>query len=54
MLNVIVVMILVAIVGGIVWYLLRAKRRGKKCVGCPYANQCNNHCHQKISDNNKD
>lgn len=38
--NVIVVLILVAIVAGIIWYLVRAKKRGEKCVGCPYAKQC--------------
>lgn len=38
--NVIVVLILVAIVAGIIWYLIRAKKRGEKCVGCPYAKQC--------------
>ncbi len=40
--NVIVVLILVAIAAGIIWYLIRAKRRGEKCIGCPYAKQCGN------------
>lgn len=38
--NVIVVLILVAIAAGIIWYLIRAKRKGEKCIGCPYAKQC--------------
>ena len=38
--NVIVILILVAIAAGIIWYLIRAKKRGEKCVGCPYAKQC--------------
>ena len=38
--NAIVVLILVAIAAGIIWYLIRAKRKGEKCVGCPYAKQC--------------
>ncbi len=38
--NVIVVLILVAIVLGIIWYLVRAKRKGEKCIGCPYAKNC--------------
>ena len=38
--NVIVVLILVAIAAGIIWYLIRSKRKGEKCVGCPYAKQC--------------
>ena len=42
--NVIVVLILVAIAAGIIWYLIRAKKRGEKCVGCPYAKQCGSKC----------
>lgn len=39
--NIIVILILVSIVAGIIWYLIRAKRRGETCIGCPYAKQCN-------------
>ena len=42
--NVIVVLILLAIATGIIWYLVRAKRKGEKCIGCPYAKQCGNKC----------
>ena len=42
--NVIVVFILVAIAVGIIWYLIRAKKRGEKCIGCPYAKQCSSKC----------
>ena len=42
--NIIIISILVAIVSGIVWYLIRAKKRGEKCVGCPYAKQCATKC----------
>ena len=42
--NVIVVLLLVAIAAGIIWYLLRAKKRGEHCVGCPYAKQCGSKC----------
>ncbi|MBQ8727967.1 MAG: FeoB-associated Cys-rich membrane protein [Oscillospiraceae bacterium] len=38
--NVIVIIILIAIVGGIVFYLYRAKKSGQKCIGCPYAKEC--------------
>ena len=43
--DAIIVIILSAIVLGIVLYLWRAKKRGKKCVGCPYAEECNDACH---------
>ena len=44
--NAIVVVILAAIVGGIVVYLYRAKKRGQTCIGCPYAKQCGGNCHE--------
>lgn len=40
----IVISILVAIAAGIILYLIRAKKRGEKCVGCPYAKQCGSKC----------
>ena len=42
--NAIVIVILLAIAGGIIWYLLRAKKRGQTCIGCPYAKQCGGKC----------
>lgn len=35
---------IVLIVGAAVFYIVRAKRRGEKCVGCPYAKQCGGNC----------
>lgn len=32
------------IVGAAVFYIVRAKKRGEKCVGCPYAKQCGGKC----------
>jgi prolipoprotein diacylglyceryltransferase len=52
--NYIIVAILAAIVGGIVWYLLRAKKRGEKCIGCPYAKQCNQKCGSELNFKNND
>ncbi len=42
--NLILVFILLAIIGGIVFYLIRAKKRGETCIGCPYAKQCSGKC----------
>jgi len=42
--NVILAVILLLIVGGIVCYLIKARRRGEKCIGCPYARQCGGRC----------
>ncbi len=48
--SVIVVLILVAIAAGIIWYLVRAKKRGEKCIGCPYAKQCTGECSGNLQD----
>lgn len=42
--DVIVILVLLAIVAGIVFYLVRAKKRGQTCIGCPYAKQCGGKC----------
>ena len=42
--NVIIVVILLGIVGGIIWYLRRAKKRGIKCPGGPSSGQCSGNC----------
>lgn len=52
--NVIVVLILLAIVAGIIWYLVRAKKRGETCIGCPYAKQCGGKCGGAGSCGSKD
>jgi radical SAM protein with 4Fe4S-binding SPASM domain len=45
--NAIVIIILAAIVTAIVVYLVKAKKRGEKCIGCPYAKQCSGKCNGK-------
>ena len=36
----IAIVAILLIVGGAVAYLVRAKRKGQTCVGCPYAGAC--------------
>lgn len=42
--NFIIIVILMGIIGGIVWYLHKAKKCGETCVGCPYSKQCGGKC----------
>ena len=35
---------IVLVVGAALFYILRAKRRGEKCIGCPYAKGCGGNC----------
>lgn len=38
--DIIVILVIAAVVAGISIYLYRAKKRGERCIGCPYAKQC--------------
>ncbi len=52
--NIIVGVILIAIVIGIALFLRRAKKRGEKCIGCPYAKQCGGKCSGGCGHQNAD
>ena len=38
--DLIIILILAAILGGAAWYIYRAKKSGKKCIGCPDSCSC--------------
>ena len=40
--NYIVAGILILIVGAVIFYLVRQKKKGVKCVGCPHSKHCSN------------
>ncbi|MBQ5590375.1 MAG: FeoB-associated Cys-rich membrane protein [Clostridia bacterium] len=42
--NYIIIAIIVAILGSVIFYLFKAKKRGDKCIGCPYAKECGGKC----------
>ena len=42
--NAVIIAVLLIIVGLIVFYLVRAKKKGQKCIGCPYSKDCGGHC----------
>lgn len=44
MANLILIVIIGAIVGLASGYVYRAKKRGVKCVGCPYSGSCSGGC----------
>lgn len=35
-----VLAVILAIIGGAVLYIRKAKKKGAKCIGCPHANTC--------------
>ena len=51
--NIIVILVLLAIIGLIIWYLVAKKKRGEKCICCPYAKQCKNNTDCKCNNENK-
>ncbi len=36
--------LIVLIVGLAAFYIIRVKKKGQKCIGCPYAKQCGGRC----------
>lgn len=38
--DVIIILILAVIIGGVVYYLRKQAKKGLKCVGCPFAQSC--------------
>ena len=40
MVDVILIILLLGIAAGVIFYLIREKKRGAVCVGCPHAKQC--------------
>ncbi len=46
MINVIIISVIAIIILGASFYIVREKKKGKKCIGCPYAGECSKkHCH---------
>ena len=40
----IVIALITLIIGGAALYIIRAKRSGKKCIGCPDSASCSGNC----------
>ena len=38
------ILIIALVVGGAVAYIVKAKRKGQKCIGCPYEKSCSGGC----------
>ena len=44
MVNVILIFIIGTVIGLAAGYVWKAKKRGVKCVGCPYSGSCGGSC----------
>lgn len=38
--SIIVIAILILVIGSATAYIIRQKKKGVKCIGCPYAKEC--------------
>lgn len=47
MANVIIVFIVVLILGASIKYIVKAKKAGVKCIGCPAGGTCSGNCKAK-------
>ena len=42
--NILLIAVLTLILGGAAYYVYKAKKKGKKCIGCPAGGNCSS-CH---------
>lgn len=48
--NLIIIIAVILVVGFALFYIIKAKKSGKKCIGCPNADSCPSkscNCHSK-------
>lgn len=38
--DIIISILLIAAISGAIIYIVKEKKKGKKCIGCPYAGSC--------------
>ena len=43
----IVIAIIAIVVGAAISYIIKEKKRGVKCIGCPYSSACGGNCHSQ-------
>ncbi len=44
MINYILIAVILLILGGAALYIYKAKKKGQKCIGCPYSSSCKSNC----------
>ena len=42
--EIIAIALIVLIIGGATAYIIKAKKSGKKCIGCPDSGSCSGNC----------
>ena len=49
--DIVILLILLVIVGSACFYIIKAKRNGEKCIGCPMSKQCSTKNHEQTQCN---
>ena len=44
MIDLVAILVIALAVGGATFYIVRAKKSGKKCIGCPDSATCSGRC----------
>ena len=42
--NIVLIAVIALILGGAGFYIFKAKKSGKKCIGCPDSGSCSGNC----------
>lgn len=42
--NFVAIVVILLILAGAAGYVIRAKKKGQKCIGCPYGASCGKQC----------
>ncbi len=45
--NIIATAVIILVLGLAITYIVRSKKKGVKCIGCPYADKCKGNCKGK-------
>ncbi len=44
--NIIIILIVALIITFAIVYIIKSKKKGNKCIGCPYGSKCNGKCNK--------
>lgn len=42
--DIIIIIAIAIVIGAALFYIIRAKMRGEKCIGCPHSKECSGKC----------
>ena len=49
--NIVIIAVVIVAVGISAMYIYKSKKKGQKCIGCPYSNSCNGSCSNNTENN---